>query len=601
MPSCDPHAGATAPTFARSSNEWGLDGVTGGRVAVADLDNDGFPDLIVHAGGTNVRGSDAEPRNRILMNRPRDGGGRVFEDFTVESNYGVTRDAAPGEHRSAQLVAAGDVDNDGDVDLFSGTFTDKSKVESPPSSADLDRSEILLNDGSGRFTPAPKLQPHGEVGFPVSGATFADVDRDGNLDLFVVGWYENYGFSYTGTQARLYLGAGDGTFTDAGGLRGLKTDTAGFDTGTNHRPAYGTTSCDVDDDGDMDLLVSAYGRQLNQLYLNDGEGHFRDVAEPAGFAGDLDRDYSNDQFFLCYCAAGGNDPSCPEDPAAEIVIGCPDPANWSPVNSEPWRNNGNTFTTACRDVTGDGIADLYNAEIRHFWAGSSSDASHLLVGQLSTGEIRYQCPDRDEHGLSWAHPDAPSWNEGGISAAIVDLDLDARPDLLVGASDYPEQYALVFQQQPDGTFKELGRSEWGLHHPCAPGLAVADFDRDGDLDVVLTSSRARDCAEIWDTNAVHLYENVGAPSVHWLAVDLKGSTANAGGVGARVTVIAGGKRFVQERQSSYGHFGLQNDSQLLFGVGDCSEVDLEVRWPDGSLTTQVLEALETDQRVLVEQ
>ena len=58
----------------------------------------------------------------------------------------------------------------------------------------------------------------------------------------------------------------------------------------------------------------------------------------------------------------------------------------------------------------------------------SSDASRLLLGATSGGSLSYTRPDLTDSGLGWAHPDAPAWNEGGISAALVDLDLDARPD-----------------------------------------------------------------------------------------------------------------------------------------------------------------------------
>ena len=85
--------------------------------------------------------------------------------------------------------------------------------------------------------------------------------QDGIVDLFVGFWYKSYGGSHVGVQARLFKGKGDGTFVDATPGSGLETQPTGYDQGKNHRPAYGVTSCDLDDDGNPELMVSAYGRQ----------------------------------------------------------------------------------------------------------------------------------------------------------------------------------------------------------------------------------------------------------------------------------------------------------------------------------------------------
>jgi enediyne biosynthesis protein E4 len=606
-PACDPHAVEGEPHFTDQTAAWGLTGITGNRIIAVDLDGDGYPDLIVHSiasGTANQRGTTDSPANmlvHILMNRPRPGGGRMFVDQTVQSGYGTTRDSAPGELRSAQLAVAGDVDNDGDLDLFSGTYTNSAVVQNPPTPADLDRSEILLNDGKGHFTLGPKLSPEDELATPTTGATFADVDRDGKIDLFVVGWYNDYGASYVGTQARLHLGNGDGTFHEVTNTAGLLTDQNDFATGGASRAAYGTTSCDVNGDGAPDLLISAYGREWNQLYLNDGKGNFHDVGRASGYAGDANMTYSDNQYFLCWCTVH-QDPACPPNP--KPLIECPTPADsgWDSVNDPlPWRNNGNTFTTVCSDITGDGVMDLYSAEIRHWWAGEGSDASELLVGSVGkNGQPSYTRPGNDKTGLVWQHA-TEDWDEGALMADAADLDNDGRKDIIVAASDYPNQYSLLFHQKPDGSFEEVGQ-QWGLHHPCASGLAVADFDRDGDLDVVVGSGTARDCGSIWKTNEVHFYENnASQKGGHWLEVHLKGKPpSNAAAIGARVTVTAGGEKQMQEVSGGYGHFGQQNDLVLFFGLGACTSADkIDVRWPDAKLDHTAESATPADQLVTI--
>jgi hypothetical protein len=131
------------------------------------------------------------------------------------------------------------------------------------------------------------------------------------------------------------------------------------------------------------------------------------------------------------------------------------------------------------------------------------------------------------------------------------------------------------------------------------GLTIADFDRDGDLDVVVGSGTARDCANIWKTNEVHFYENKGASAQKWIQMKLVGDgvTANKSAFGARVTLAAGGVKQVKERDGSYGHMSMQNDTILSFGLGQCAQTnDVTIRWPDQALTTQTFSNLAAGKR-----
>jgi hypothetical protein len=584
-------AKAAEPTrFVDTTEQWmgplGLL-VHGNRLSVADLDGDGYPDLVVHAVTSNKREEKGVDKRLVwqLMNRPTPNGkGRMFVDATDNGLFQV-RGGVDTHYRSAQLAIFADVDNDGDLDAFSGTYVDPTKPTTDPG----DRSEVMLNDGEGRFhfAEASAPRPAASELKPTTSAAFTDVDRDGVVDLFVGFFYEFYGRTYQGLQAQLFKGTGDGTFTDATQGAGLATTRDGFEAGTNHRPAYGVTACDVDDDGAPELLVSAYGRQWNLLYVNDGKGAFVEQGRASGFAGDDNVDFRDNAFFQCWCVQYPSSPKCAGVSPPRVRCPTPPGAFWNDgVDDAPWRNNGNTFTSFCGDVDGDGKNDVYNAEIRHWWAGGSSDSSELLKNVSTPGQARFSRPGTAATGLVWPHPTV-DWNEGGLMAAGGDLDNDGRLDLVVAASDYADQYGLVFQQHADGTFSDKADA-WGLRHACVSGLALADFDRDGDLDVVVGSGTARDCGAVWKANEVHLYENQGNAR-GWLLLRLvgDGTTTNRAAIGAKVTVKAGGRTMTREVSGGYGHFGMQNDLVLHVGLDGCDGADeVTVRWPDAAGTTQ---------------
>ena len=578
--------------FIDSTEAWNLGStglnVVGNRLTVADLDADGYPDLVVHAVTSNLRQSLDGGRRLVwqLMNRPTaDGRFRTFVDETTGNGLFEVLGGSTTQLRSAQLAVFGDVDNDGDLDAFSGTYTDPNSPMTDPG----DRSEIMLNDGTGHFTFAPEsaTTPLPNQLMPTTSAAFTDADRDGRLDVFDGNWYAAYGSSYLGVQARLFHGVGAGQFSDVTQSSNLTTDQTGFGTLTNHKPAYGVTACDVDDDGAPELMVSAYGRQPNLLYRNDGAGHFADQSVASGFASDSNVDYRDNENFRCWCTANRSSANCQGVP--NPAIGCPNPPSnaWGVgTDDQPWRNGGNTFTTWCGDVDGDGKNELYNAEIHHWWAGGASDSSELLMNVSTPGSARFSRPGNANTGLSFPHL-STDWNEGGLMAAGGDLDNDGRLDLIAAASDYPDQFGLIFQQQPDGKFLERGLA-WGLRHECMSGLAIADFDRDGDLDVIAGASTARDCARRWSKNEVRLYENQ-ASDTRWMLLHLEGNgtTVNRAAIGAKVTVRAGGRTVTREVSGGYGHYGMQNDLTVHVGLGGCEGADeVTVRWPDAAGTTQ---------------
>ncbi len=627
---CDPHATAADAgiMFTNVTNQWGIAADSGlplqgtGFIA-ADLDEDGYPDLIA-INGFNIWSSGRETipttvngitqnlpdgglsiQFILLMNRPGPDGGRIFVDETQSSGIAQIRGGSTTQFRDISVLTVGDVNGDGTPDVYTS-------IVGPRFDAGFndDVNEIMLNDGAGHFSFAPQSATSlCQYDWYPQGLTMADVDNDGHLDVYATFWYDN-NHTYFGSQQQLYRGNGDGTFatvTQDAGLDLTNYDGAqytlpprnalnAFLAGNNSRPAQGIVACDLNGDGYPELVESSYGQQWNTLYQNNGAGtFFTEIAADAGYAGDNNRDYHDNQYFVCWCSVNKANADCAGVSRPEIE--CPSPAGeyWDPTLDEAAANlNGNGFTTVCRDMFGRGQNDLYTANIKHWWDGQAIDTSQLLLNTGADGGITFDRLDNGDAGLVNPHLDPEGWNEGNQGALATDFDNDGRPDILVGQSDYAYQRALMFIQQANGTFLESALDA-GLNFPCAIGLATADFDRDGDMDLVFGGSLARQCTNPvsqggggYTTPVVQIFENNASASTHWLEIRLRGNgvATNSMGIGARVTISVNGVTQMQEMGSTFGHAAFGDDIGMLFwGLGDCANVDsIQVRWPNKSLS-----------------
>lgn len=555
-------AGATA--FIEGTDDWGLGDIVGVHYAAGDLDGDGYPDLIVTEGTLNQRDDYPTSRLRyVMMNRAGASGGRTFADETESSGLLTARDGNP-TGTSHNFYIEGDVDGDGDMDLFAARDYDAGTED-----ATGDCSEIYLNDGAAHFALAPQSDLCIAEGYPTTGAAFTDYDGDGILDLWVTGWYLAYGQSTEAAQAHLYRGNGDGTFTDVTDDTGLKLKAG---TNTNYldhdarRPSYGATACDVNGDALPDLISSSYGRAWNQLWRNDG-GTFTETGEAAHFDADTNLDYSDNLMYACYCDTH----SCDVAPSVDCGGAFPD-NYWSPgYDDQPARLGGNGFTTVCADMDNDGDDDLLTAAIAHDWAGDSADRTQLL---LNDGSGIFERIDNDTNGLARKRPKNASWNEGDLFAGFFDFDNDGWRDILVVQSDYEDTHLWTWHQTPSNgaaTFEEVSDAT-GLNQEWPSGLAIADFDLDGDLDVVTGSSTAR-TGTPWTTHETHLYVNQqGGNYIRFTGLP----------IGARVEIEADGQYQVAEVNGGYGTSGIVSDTVAQFGLGDVCMVDtVTVTLPGG--------------------
>jgi hypothetical protein len=514
------------------------------RLAVADINGDGYDDIVMHNLFLDPEGTPPVPFEHLVFVNNHDG---TFTNFSDESGLrGV----------QAASFLFGDVDNDGDEDIFAA-------LDIPLGTLG---NVLLLNDGKGHFSAKENSGIEGQPGNTVAGsASFGDFNNDGKLDLYIA----NGQTSYLASD-QLFFGNGDGTFTEV---------TATALPGNPAVPHNGVVVCDYDNDGDLDIFVSTYGVSENLghkiLWENDGKGSFQDVAPARGFAAQGTGNY--------WLASTGN---------GTLI---------EPVTDPTMYDGANGFGIDCEDVDGDGVDDILLATISHpvdsDYSRKWSDPTQLLINQGKAGGYAFK-NEFLERGLPF--------NEGDIDTGLADFDNDGRLDYAITRdnkyeSGYttPEQMAWLglFHQEATGKFTSLGLVS-GINDtdPAAAGDAAApiprmkagqnmawiDFDNDGDLDLLVGG---RDHG---GGRPNYLFRNTVGASNTWLAVRLTGDGAhvNRDAIGARVTVRFPSWTVMRELKSSRGTYTSADTRTLHFGLGSLGcDFTLEVRWPDGKLTT----------------
>ena len=490
----------------------------GSGVVFFDYDSDGDADLyFVNSGNIPQEGqNDGQTQHGNALYRNDGDGG--FTDVTAASGTGDTG--------YGMAAAAGDIDNDGDADLYVANFG----------------SDVLYqNNGDGTFTDMTEAAGIDNNLWGIA-AVYLDFDVDGDLDIFVVNYlvYEltmpvttfkdivGYGHprSYEGTPDVLYQNNGDGTFTNIAEKAGVINSTEGR--------GMAAVACDYDNDGFPDIYVTN-DTNRNFLYRNNGDGTFTDESLFIGVGYD-------------------------EGGVAEGSMG-----------------------VDCADYNGDGWFDLIvaNSEKATLY---KNEEGLLFVDTTVDSGLRQ-----------------PTLPFVGFSPLFLDYDNDGDLDLFC-ANGHPqdvieilmdhETYAQrdqIFQNRGDATYTDVSETAGDYFKEALVGraAATADYDNDGDTDIVIMNSNQR---------AV-LLRNDGGNSQNWIGIKLIGSRSNPDGIGAKVTVVAGEMTQVKAVKSG-SSYASGSDTRLLFGVGEKLKIEkIRIVWHGG--TTQELNEVAINQYLTI--
>jgi enediyne biosynthesis protein E4 len=509
-----------------------------------------------------------------------------FEDVAAKAGLNARHVTGTDQDKKYILETTGsgvallDTNNDGLLDIFlvNGTTLEASPGGEKP------LSHLYQNNGDGTFKDVTEKANLVRSGWG-QGACAGDYDNDGNEDLFV---------TYYGQNA-LYHNNGNGSFTDV-------TDK----TGLLHKATRWSTGCsflDYDKDGKLDLFVANYvdldlkktpAKGTNQycqwkgipvmcgprglpggtnlLYHNNGDGTFTDVSEksgvtkPSGYYGftALVSDYDNDGWPDIYvaCDSTPNILYHNEGNGTFTDVGL---ISGSAFNEDGQEQAGMGVSAADYDC--DGFLDIVKTNF-------TDDTSTLYKnnGDGSFTDVTY--PARlgvNTRFLGWG-------------TGFLDIDNDGWKDIfMVNGHVYPEvdlhsldspykQERLIYWNLRNGTFLDFSPQAGPgiVDRRSSRGAAVGDLDNDGSLEIVVNNMN--------DTPS--LLKNLGEKK-NWILIKMVGKQSNRDGIGARVTLIAGSRKQMDEVRSG-GSYVSNNDLRLHFGLGDAVKADrAEVIWPSG--------------------
>ena len=530
----------------------------GGGVAAGDINNDGLTDIYFTANQT---------ANKLYLNK----GDLVFEDITEAAGV-----EGAGNWKTGTAMA--DVNGDGYLDIFVCGVGNYKKFDG--------RNQLFINNGDLTFTDRTDEYGLAFQGFSTH-ASFFDYDSDGDLDMYLlnhaVHTARSYGHSRLRHQSdrlagdKLYrneLGpSGKPRFTEVTSMAGIYNSQVGY--------GLGVGVSDLNVDGHPDIYVSNDFHENDYLYINRGDGTFRESITAS--VPHMSR------FSMGNDIADINNDGLPDIMTLDML----------PRDEE-----------VIKTTAGEEPYDIYHFKLRfgyhHQFTRNTLQLNH---GKDSKGNLIFS----DIGALAGIEASDWSW-----APLLGDFDNDGMKDLFIAngiltrpndldyinfiSTDSAQRYYgyetfienmpsgkvpnMFFRNSGDLTFEDVSAQWTGVNPTLSTGAAYADLDNDGDLDLIVNN--INEPAQVYRNDIPH--------TGGWLQIAFDGNGGNRDGIGAKVIVHSGERTIMQEQILSRG-WQSSVSPVMHIGLGETSPDSVTIIWPDGRYET--LKDIAEDQRITV--